>query len=54
MERQTERIARNLVGRVSESMELEEQGVSADESHRQLETLVSEILRDRSRDFWDV
>lgn len=54
LECQAERIARDLVGRVSESMELEEQGVSGDESRRQFKSLVAEILRDRSRDFWDV
>ncbi|MEX0600249.1 MAG: mobile mystery protein A [Rhodothermales bacterium] len=54
LECQAERIAMELVGRVSESMELEEQGVSDDESCRQLETLAAEILRDRGRDYWDV
>lgn len=54
MERQAEYIARDIVGRVSDSMVMEDQGVSAHESQRQLETLVAEILRDRSRDFWDV
>ncbi|MFT4605359.1 MAG: putative DNA-binding mobile mystery protein A [Rhodothermales bacterium] len=54
LESQAERIAMDLVGRVSESMELEEQGVPSDESRRQLETLMAEILRDRSRNFWDV
>ena len=53
LERQAERIAIDLVGRVSESMKLEEQGVSGDESRRQLEALIADILRDRSRDFWD-
>lgn len=54
MEQQAERIARDIVGRVSESMELEEQGVPADESRRQQETLVADIIRERRRDFWDV
>lgn len=54
MERQAERIAEGLVRRVSESMELEEQGVDPADRRRQVQELKAEILRDRRRDFWDV
>jgi predicted DNA-binding mobile mystery protein A len=48
------RKAESLVERVSESMELEAQGIPAAERHRQIEEIVADILRDRRRDFWDV
>lgn len=54
IENQAERVAKNLVGRVSDSMELERQGVSTDESARQTRELIDELLRERGRDFWDV
>jgi predicted DNA-binding mobile mystery protein A len=54
MERQAERIAERLVRRVSESMELEEQGVDMTDRRRQVQELKADILRDRRRDFWDV
>ena len=53
IDRQAERKARELVDQVSDSMELEAQGVDAAERTNQLEALASEILRDRGRDFWD-
>ena len=45
--------ADRLVGRVSDTMELEAQGVSAHERQRQRDELIEELLRDRGRDFWD-
>jgi len=54
LEIRAEQLARGLVHRVSESMELEEQGVEATERIRQIEELKAEILRNRGRDFWDV
>jgi len=54
MERQASRIAEGLVRQVSESMELEDQGVGAVERRRQVKELTAAILRDRRRDFWDV
>ena len=54
MEQQAEHIAERLVGRVSESMELEDQGVPEEETRRQIREMVDELLRDRRRDFWDV
>jgi len=53
IDRQAERKAREMVDQVSDSMELEAQGVDAAERTNQLEALASEILRDRGRDFWD-
>ena len=54
LDRQAERIAEGVVSRVSESMELEEQGVEAGERTRQVQELKAELLRDRGRTFWDV
>lgn len=54
IEQQAEHIAERLVGRVSESMELEDQGVPEEETRRQIREMVDELLRDRRRDFWDV
>lgn len=54
LENQAARIASALVDRVSDSMKLEEQGVSATENQRQLDQLVADTLRERGRDFWDV
>ncbi|MFV1988208.1 MAG: mobile mystery protein A [Gemmatimonadota bacterium] len=52
--RQAERIASGLVHRVSDSMELEQQGVSSAENERQIQELTAELMKDRGRDFWDV
>ena len=54
LERQACTIASQTVGRVSASMELEDQGVSEEERARQIDELAEEILRARKRDFWDV
>lgn len=54
IERQAERIARDLVARVSDSMELEDQGVPDEETQRQIVGIIDDLLRDRQRDFWDV
>jgi len=51
---QAERIASGLVHRVSDSMKLEQQGVSPVENERQIRDLTAALLRDRGRDFWDV
>lgn len=54
LDRQACVIASQTVGRVSASMELEDQGVSEEERARQIDELAEEILRARKRDFWDV
>lgn len=54
IEKQAERLARKLVDRVSESMELERQGISTEERDRQTRELIDDLLRERGRDFWDV
>ncbi len=54
IEEHAEQLAKDLVGRVSESMELEEQGISSAERDRQVQEIVDDILRERGRDFWDV
>ncbi len=54
LERQACMIASQTVGRVSASMELEDQAVSDVERARQVDALAEEILCDRKRDFWDV
>jgi predicted DNA-binding mobile mystery protein A len=54
LDRQACVIAAQTVGRVSASMELEDQGVSEEERARQIDELAEEILRARKRDFWDV
>ena len=54
LDRQACVIASQTVGRVSASMELEDQGVSEEERARQINELAEEILRARKRDFWDV
>ncbi len=53
IERQAERKAREIVGEVSDSMELEAQEVDANERENQVEALKSRFLRERSRDFWN-
>ena len=54
LERQAEHLAASLVARVSESMELEAQGVPMSERRRQTSEITADILRDRRRNFWDV
>ena len=54
IQQQAERLARRIVGRVSDSMELEDQGVPDEETRRQIQEMIDELLRDRKRDFWDV
>ena len=51
---QAERRARDIVGRVSDSMDLEEQGVPHAERERQVSELAADLVRTRGRDFWDV
>lgn len=53
IERQAEIIASTLVDRISDSMELEAQGVGADERDHQLRELKAQIVRERGSDFWD-
>jgi predicted DNA-binding mobile mystery protein A len=43
-----------LVGRVSDSMKLESQGVADDVTAQQIDRPADELLRDRDRAFWDV
>jgi len=45
--------AARIVDSVSTSMELEEQGVTADERERQIDELAAELLVSRPRDFWN-
>ena len=54
VERQAEHVATGLVARVSESMELEAQGVPPGERRRQTREIAADIRRDRGRNFWDV
>ena len=53
IDNQAARISGALVGRVSESMELEDQGISVTERSRQFDELKQDIIRRRGRDFWD-
>lgn len=53
IERRARHVAERMVGRVSDSMELEGQGISVAEHARQVDELTAEVLRDRGRDFWD-
>lgn len=53
LDRQAERLAEGLVGRVSDSMDLEAQGIPAVERARQVRELKEEIVRERGRDLWD-
>ena len=52
--KRAEVIAENVVSRVSESMELEEQGVAHAERQRQVQELTADIVREGLRDLWDV
>jgi len=54
VELQAGRIAERLVRRVSESMDMEAQGVPEAERQRQVRDMVSDLVRDRRRGFWDV
>ena len=53
IEQQAERVARAIVGRVSDSMELGDQAVPDEEARRQIQETVDDLLRNRQRDFWD-
>ena len=46
--------AERIVGRVSDSMDLEAQGVAESERQRQIHELAATLVRDRGQDFWDV
>jgi predicted DNA-binding mobile mystery protein A len=54
LEAQAKRKAARLVDRVSDSMELEAQGVGDAATERQVGELAATLLRERGRDFWDV
>ena len=54
IERQAEHTAASLVTRVSESMELEAQGIPMTERRRQTSEIAAEAIRNRGRKFWDV
>ena len=54
IEAQARRKATDLVGRIADSMKLEEQGVADEATERQVRDLAATILRERGRDFWDV
>ncbi len=45
--------AGHLVAQVSDSMDLEAQGIGDHERQLQLENLAEDLLRSRGRDFWD-
>ena len=46
-------VAKRRLDLSTHSMDLEAQGVSPEEQHRQLEELVKELLTKRPRDLWD-
>ena len=46
-------IAERVVGRVSQSMDLEEQGIPASEQERQVEELVEKLWRELPKELWD-
>ena len=54
LEKQAKRKAVLLVEGVSDSMDLEAQGISNKERQRQIEEMAEEMLRNRGRGFWDV
>jgi predicted DNA-binding mobile mystery protein A len=54
LEGQARANAERIVGRVSDSMDLEAQGVAESERQRQIHELAATIIRERGRDFWDV
>ena len=51
---QADRVAEQRVRRVSESMELEAQGVPGTERVRQVREISADIVRSPGRDFWNV
>ena len=53
LEAQAEKKAGHLVSRVSDSMDLESQGIAPNERQIQKDGLAKDILRTRGRDFWD-
>jgi len=53
IKQQAHKKAKVLIGRVSDSMELEDQAVSEEERTKQLQDLVEDILGNRKSDFWD-
>ena len=53
IEKQALKKAGLLVGRVSDTMELENQGVSDSERRIQIEEIAEEILQTKGRDFWN-
>lgn len=53
IDRQAEVVASTLVDQVADSMELEAQGVGAEERDHQVRELKARIIRDRGSDFWD-
>ncbi len=54
VESQAERLATNIVQRVSDSMKLEDQKVRENEVRRQIEELKLELLREHRRELWNV
>jgi predicted DNA-binding mobile mystery protein A len=46
-------VAERVVGRVTESMILEEQGISAAEQERQVSDLAERLWKEMPRDLWD-
>lgn len=53
LEHRAELVAERMVERISDSMELEAQGISPGERARQIDELAAKIVRERQRDFWD-
>ncbi len=53
MREQAHRRAKSIVQSVSSSMELEDQGISAEDQNRQIETLAENLLTKPSTGFWD-
>lgn len=51
--KQAYRKARTLVNQVSDSMDLEAQGINDHEKTRQIQELVDDMVRRRGRDFWN-
>lgn len=53
LETQARRIAMKMMERVSHTMRLEQQGVSQEETDRQIADLTQQLLADRPRSLWD-
>ncbi len=53
LEDRADLLASRIVERVSDSMELEEQGIHGEEIQRQKDEIKSDLIREQSRDFWD-